>query len=175
MTTTDPIGRAAAGWHALPVEQVQEALGVGPDGLSAAAARERLARYGPNRLRPPRRRGPLARFLVQFHNVLIYVLLGAAVMTAALAHWVDTAVILGVVVINALIGFIQEGKAESALEAIRNMLSLQATVQRDGAAPACCRPRSWCRAISCSCSRATRCRPICAWSGSAACRCRRRR
>ena len=132
MTTTDPIGRAAAGWHALPVEQVQEALGAGPDGLSTAAARERLARYGPNRLRPPRRRGPLARFLVQFHNVLIYVLLGAAVMTAALAHWVDTAVILGVVVINALIGFIQEGKAESALEAIRNMLPLQATVQRDG-------------------------------------------
>jgi magnesium-transporting ATPase (P-type) len=70
--------------------------------------------------------------LLQFHNVLIYVLLGAAGVTAALGHGVDTAVILGVVVINALIGFIQEGKAEKSLDAIRNMLSLHAMVMRDG-------------------------------------------
>jgi magnesium-transporting ATPase (P-type) len=72
------------------------------------------------------------RLLYQFHNVLIYVLLIAAVVTAALAHWVDTGVILGVVVINALIGFVQEGKAERALDAIRSMLSHQASVRRDG-------------------------------------------
>ncbi len=72
------------------------------------------------------------RLLLQFHNVLIYVLLGAAVVTATLGHAVDTAVILGVVLINALIGFIQEGKAEKSLDAIRKMLSLHAVVLRDG-------------------------------------------
>jgi len=119
-------------WHAQPVAETLRRLGAPIEGLSEADADERLARYGPNRLRPPKRQGPLVRFLLQFHNLLIYVLLGAAVVTAGLGHWVDTGVIIGVVVINALVGFIQEGKAESALEAIRSMLSLQATVQRDG-------------------------------------------
>jgi len=64
--------------------------------------------------------------------VLIYVLLAAAGVTAAIGHWVDSGVIVGVVLINALIGFIQEGKAEKALDAIRNMLTLQAMVRRDG-------------------------------------------
>ncbi len=64
--------------------------------------------------------------------MLIYVLLGAAAITALLGHWIDTGVILGVVVINAIIGFIQEGKAEQALEGIRKMLSLHAQVCRDG-------------------------------------------
>jgi len=132
MTMTTAAVRPRSCWHAETVERVLAELGARPGGLTTGEARERLARYGPNRLRPPARRGPLARFLAQFHNILIYVLLGAAVMTALLGHGVDTAVILGVVVINAVIGFIQEGKAESALEAIRDMLPLQATVLRDG-------------------------------------------
>jgi len=101
-------------------------------GLATSEAARRLAEHGPNRLTPPKKRGPLLRFLLHFHNVLIYVLLGAAGVTALLGHGVDTAVILGVVVINALIGFIQEGKAEKSLDAIRNMLSLHAMVLRDG-------------------------------------------
>ena len=101
-------------------------------GLSHDEAARRLARHGPNRLTPPKRRGPLLRFLLQFHNVLIYVLLAASVVTALLAHWVDTGVIVGVVVINAIIGFIQEGKAEKAMDAIRRMLSPEATVLRGG-------------------------------------------
>jgi magnesium-transporting ATPase (P-type) len=88
MTTTDPAG----GWHARPVECVLAELAVARDGLSAEQARERLARHGPNRLRPPPRRSALARFLGQFNNVLIYVLLGAAAMTALLAHWPEFAV-----------------------------------------------------------------------------------
>jgi magnesium-transporting ATPase (P-type) len=87
---------------------------------------------GPNRLSERRGRGPLARFLLQFHNVLIYILLVAAAVTAALGHWADSGVIVGVVVINAIVGFVQEGKAEQALAAIRRMLSLKATVLRDG-------------------------------------------
>lgn len=64
----------------------------------------------------------------QFHNVLVYVLLAAAGVTAAIGHWTDSGVIVCVVVINALIGFIQEGKAEKALDAIRNMLTPMAKV-----------------------------------------------
>jgi magnesium-transporting ATPase (P-type) len=119
-------------WHALAGDRVLAHLGVGEQGLTAGEAEQRLARFGPNRITPPRRRGPVKRFLTQFHNVLIYVLLAAALVTAALGHWVDTGVILGVVVINAVIGFLQEGKAERALDAIRNLLSPRASVLRDG-------------------------------------------
>jgi len=114
------------------VAAVYESLNTSATGLSAAEARRRLQIYGPNRLPEARPRHPLLRLFAQFHNILIYVLLGAAVVTALLAHWVDTGVILGVVVINALIGFIQEGKAEDALRGIRRMLSPRAMVLREG-------------------------------------------
>ncbi len=79
----------------------------------------------------PKVAGPLRRFLAQFENLLIYVLIAAAAVTAALGHWVDTGVILAVVLVNAVLGFLQEGKAERALDAIREMLSPQAIVIRD--------------------------------------------
>jgi len=123
---------AGPAWHALDVQTAMQRLASGPEGLSEQEAAARLAKFGPNRLRPPQPRGALVRFLLQFHNILIYVLLGSAVATSLLGHWVDTGVILGVVIVNAIIGFVQEGKAEKALEAIRNMLSLEATVIRDG-------------------------------------------
>jgi magnesium-transporting ATPase (P-type) len=119
-------------WHAVSADDALAQVDSTRIGLTTDAARQSRARFGPNRLAPPRTRGPLLRFLLQFHNVLIYVLLGAAAITAGLGHWVDTGVIVGVVVINAIIGFIQEGKAEKALAAIRNMLSLSAHVLRDG-------------------------------------------
>ncbi|MBU1775359.1 MAG: HAD-IC family P-type ATPase, partial [Gammaproteobacteria bacterium] len=119
-------------WHELSATEVLSAQQANEHGLSDDEATRRLAQHGPNRLTPPQKRGPLLRFLLQFHNVLIYVLLAAAVVTALLAHWVDTAVIVGVVVINAFIGFIQEGKAEQAMEAIRRMLAPEATVLRGG-------------------------------------------
>ena len=118
-------------WHHLSVQETLDAVSSNAHGLSHAEAARRLAQYGPNRLAPHKRRGPLLRFLLQFHNVLIYVLLASAVVTALLAHWVDTSVIVGVVVINAIIGFIQEGKAEKAMDAIRRMLSPEATVLRE--------------------------------------------
>ncbi|MDP3639124.1 MAG: cation-transporting P-type ATPase [Azonexus sp.] len=119
-------------WHQQSVEDALAAQKSEANGLSAAEASQRLLEHGANRLTPPRKRGPLLRLLLQFHNVLIYVLLGSAVVTATLGHAVDTAVILGVVLINALIGFIQEGKAEKSLDAIRKMLSLHAVVLREG-------------------------------------------
>ena len=121
-----------ADWHARDIAEVLAALESTPDGLSAQEAQRRLARHGPNRLPGPPRRGALSRFLGQFHNVLIYVLIVAGTVTAALGHGLDAAVILGVVVVNALIGFVQEGKAEDALDAIRRMLSPNAMVMRDG-------------------------------------------
>jgi magnesium-transporting ATPase (P-type) len=119
-------------WHALSTDAICDAVVSTEQGLSQQEAERRLALYGFNRLTPAASRGPFKRFLSQFHNVLIYVLLVAAFVTAAIEHWVDSGVIVGVVLINALIGFIQEGKAEKALDAIRNMLTHQAMVRRDG-------------------------------------------
>jgi magnesium-transporting ATPase (P-type) len=119
-------------WHALAIAEVIDRLAGRAEGLSEAEAQRRLAGQGPNRLPPPQRQGPWRRFLTQFHNLLIYVLLAAVVVTALLGHWVDCGVIFGVVVVNALIGFIQEGKAEKALDSIRSLLSLRAFVLRAG-------------------------------------------
>ena len=118
--------------HARTADEVLSALDSCPAGLSADEAARRLAEVGPNRLPEPPRDGLLKRFFKHFNDVLIYVLLGAAAITASLGHWIDTGVILGVVVINAIIGFIQEGKAEEALAGIRKMLSLRADACRDG-------------------------------------------
>ncbi|HYN38432.1 MAG TPA: HAD-IC family P-type ATPase, partial [Rhodospirillales bacterium] len=130
--TPDAAAEAPSRWHTLTAADVLADVAGNDSGLTSEEAARRLARYGANRLPAPRRRGPLLRFLLQFHNILIYVLLGSAAITAAMAHWVDTAVIAGVVVINAVIGFIQEGRAERALDAIRDMLSPQASVLRGG-------------------------------------------
>lgn len=122
----------AGNWHARCVESVLAALGTSMEGLDQKEARERLREYGANALPEAAKKPAWLRFLLQFHNVLIYVLIAAAALTAVMQHWIDTIVIAGVVVVNAIIGFIQEGKAERALEGIRNMLSLEAKVKRDG-------------------------------------------
>ncbi|MBA2483264.1 MAG: HAD-IC family P-type ATPase, partial [Nitrosomonas sp.] len=119
-------------WHVESANAVLASLNTTPDGLSTDETTNRLAKYGPNRLPETKLRGPLIRFFYQFHNVLIYVLIIACVITAILGHWVDASVILGVVLINAAIGFVQEGKAENALRAIRQMLSPNARVMREG-------------------------------------------
>ena len=119
-------------WHTLSGEAVQQRWQTGPNGLGETEARRRLQQYGANRLAAPKRRSALLRLLMQFHNILLYVMLGAAVITAFLGHWIDTGVLFAAVVINAIIGFLQEGKAEAALDAIRAMLSPHATVIRDG-------------------------------------------
>ena len=119
-------------FHALPGAQVLDRLQATASGLDVTEAARRREHYGPNQLPQAPERHPLLRFLAHFHNVLIYVLLGAAVVTVLLTHWVDTGVILAVVVINAIVGYIQEGRAEQAMAAIRGMLAPHSTVLRDG-------------------------------------------
>jgi magnesium-transporting ATPase (P-type) len=119
-------------WHAMKANDVMSALGVSEQGLSRQAAQERLDKHGPNKLPGEEKPSALRRFLRQFQNLLIYILIIAAVLTALLGEWVDTAVILAVVLINAIIGFAQEGKAERAMASIRGMLSPKATALRDG-------------------------------------------
>jgi len=119
-------------WHAKNAESTYELLETSADGLSEEEAKKRFDQYGPNQLPEAQTRGPFLRFMYQFHNILIYVLLAASIVTAVLGHWVDAGVILAVVLLNAVIGFVQEGKAENALRAIRQMLSPHAIVMRDG-------------------------------------------
>jgi len=118
-------------WHCESVEKVLISLRTTSEGLSQEEVVNRLEKHGLNQLPEARTRGPLTRFFYQFHNVLIYVLIVASAVTAFLGHWIDTSVIIAVVFLNALIGFVQEGKAENALRAIRQMLSLNAMVFRD--------------------------------------------
>ncbi len=117
-------------WHNISYEAALESLETSNHGLAPDEAQARLKTHGANRLPTAVKRSVFLRFLSHFHNILIYVLIGSAVITALLHHWVDTGVILAVVIANAIIGFIQEGKAEKAMDAIRHMLAPHANVIR---------------------------------------------
>lgn len=120
-------------WHAIEAgDALQKLQSDQEKGLNDNEAKERLEKYGKNEIPKGKKRSWWFRLLMQFHNILIYVLIAAAIITALMEHWIDMWVILAVVIINALIGFVQEGKAEKALESIREMLSLEAIVIRDG-------------------------------------------
>lgn len=116
-------------WHAMAGHEVVERLATdGLKGLDAGEALSRLHKYGPNRLPEGKPRSPTMQLLSQFNNVLVYVLLGAGFTKLMLGLWIDASIIFGVVVLNAVLGFIQEGKAEKALDSIRNMLSAEAAI-----------------------------------------------
>lgn len=120
-------------WHAMAPDEVAQALSTDPrSGLAADEAARRLAEHGPNIITPRRGRSALARFLLQFHAALVYILIAAGVVTAILGEWVDCAVIIGVVLVNAIVGFVQESKAAHAIEALARTMSSQATVLREG-------------------------------------------
>src|SRR5262249_38805001 len=131
--TISTTGNEATAWHAIAADDVVRRLNTNTEtGLDAAEIPQRLAKYGPNRLPEAARRGPFMRFLLQFNNVLVYVLLAAGFVKLMTNLWLDASIILGVVLINALLGFIQEGRAEKALDSIRNMLSAEARTVRGG-------------------------------------------
>jgi magnesium-transporting ATPase (P-type) len=119
-------------FYSVPASDVVTILGSTTAGLSSDEACARLQKFGSNRLPEPPKKNALLRFLSHFNNVLIYVLLASAIVTAALQHWVDTGVILAVVIANAIISFVQEGRAEQAMDSIRNMLAPHSSVLRDG-------------------------------------------
>lgn len=119
-------------FHAQSADDVLRALNVSSSGLTEGEVAERLQQYGPNKLPQAPQPGTFIRFLKQFANLLVIVLMVAGVLTALLQHWIDTFVIFGVVIVNAIIGVIQEGKAEKAMDSIRNMLALKAAVVRNG-------------------------------------------
>jgi magnesium-transporting ATPase (P-type) len=117
----------------MPVGEIEGQLNVDPSrGLAIADVDGRLGTYGPNRLPQRKKKGPLARFFAQFNNVLIYVLLVAGFIKLMQSLWLDASIIFAVVILNSLLGFLQEGRAENALDSIRNMLSAEARVLRDG-------------------------------------------
>lgn len=122
-----------ANWHTLTADQVTKELETNLyKGLSAAEVNERLERYGENKITPKKAQSGLVRFLLQFNQPLIYILLGATVVTLFLEEYIDSIVIFAVVLVNSIIGYIQETKALKAIDALSKSMSSSATVIRDG-------------------------------------------
>lgn len=119
-------------WHALSSEDTLRKFDTRIEGLRASEAEQRAAQFGPNALPEAGTRSALRRLVAQFHNVLIYVLMLSGLISLLLGHPIDAAVIFAVVLVNAVIGFIQEGRAEQSLEAIRSMIDPRASVIREG-------------------------------------------
>ncbi len=120
-------------WHHLPADEVMDLLESDLEqGLDIFEVEHRHKLFGPNVITAKKGKGPLIRFLLQFHQPLIYILMAAGIVTAFLQEWVDAGVIFGVVLVNATIGFIQESKAVKALEALAQTMTTEATVLRSG-------------------------------------------
>ncbi|HXV67841.1 MAG TPA: cation-translocating P-type ATPase [Nitrospira sp.] len=133
--TTAPVIDAqpkANAWHTQSAEGVLIQLGSTASGLSSLEAARRLAANGPNELKESQPISPLQIFLAQFKSLIIWVLIAAAVISGLLGEWMDTIAILTIVILNAVIGFYQEFKAEKSIAALKKMTSPHATVQRDG-------------------------------------------
>jgi len=129
----DPPDREPApAWHTLPADAVLARLGATPAGLAGAEASRRLALHGPNEVRSARRVSPWSLLLDQFRNVLVLILLAATVLSAALGHGVEAVAITVIVLFAVVLGFVQEYRAERAMEALREMAAPAATVLRDG-------------------------------------------
>ncbi|MBN1258455.1 HAD-IC family P-type ATPase [Candidatus Peregrinibacteria bacterium] len=119
-------------FHAKPAEKVLKELGSKPSGLASAEAKTRLAQYGPNEIQAQEKKNAFFLFLKQFASAMIYVLFAAAAISYALGNLVDVYVILAIIVLNAIIGFIQEYRAEKAIEALKKMIVSVAKVFRNG-------------------------------------------
>ena len=122
----------AESWHALTSSEVLEHLKVRESGLSSAEAAERLAQYGPNQLTEAPRLGFWKLLLDQFNNFIVILLLVAAGISAILGEWIDASAILAIVVLNAVLGIVQEQRAEEALAALKKLAAPDARVMRDG-------------------------------------------
>jgi len=132
-STTTPQTTIHLDFHALSPEAASDALGVDAMlGLSEEEVLRRRERYGRNVLTPPKRQSAVVRFLLQFHQPLVYILLASAAVTVALGEWIDASVIVAVVLVNAVIGFVQETKALQAIDALLHSMKTMTTVRRGG-------------------------------------------
>jgi len=125
--TTDPVN-----WYNKEIPALLEELGTSLSGLSPAEAALRLAKHGPNSLKEKPKRGALAMFLAQFKDFMIGVLIAAALVSGAIGEWLDAAVIGAIVILNAVMGFVQEYRAQKAMDALKKMAAPSASVIRDG-------------------------------------------
>ena len=120
-------------WHTLDADTLSNRLGTNLSrGLEEEDVCKRVATFGLNRLTPRKGKSRLLLFLSQFHQPLVYILLLSAIVTAVLQEWVDSSVIFGVVIINAIIGFIQEANALKAINALAHGLNISCTIIREG-------------------------------------------
>jgi Ca2+-transporting ATPase len=119
-------------YYLLPEKEVLAELKASEKGLSSADAAERLKVYGPNQIREAERVHPIIIFLGQFKNPMVWILLAAMVISLVVKEYVDFYVIGAIVILNAILGFVQEYRAERAIEALKKLISLKATVLRDG-------------------------------------------
>ncbi|MBM3297819.1 MAG: cation-transporting P-type ATPase, partial [Candidatus Aminicenantes bacterium] len=120
-------------WHSLSPDEVVGLLETDRlSGLSFEKAARRLAEFGPNRLTPPKTQSPLVRFLLQFYQPLVMILLAATVVTLAVGEHIDSAVIFAVILANAIIGFVQESKALKAIDALARAMTSSTLAVRGG-------------------------------------------
>jgi Ca2+-transporting ATPase len=119
-------------WHTLSPDAALSELNSRHSGLNEAEAKKRLLHYGPNELKGRKKPSPVLVFLKQFLSPLIYVLIAAVIISLVVQHYIDAAVILGVLLLNSAVGFMQEMRAEKAMEALTQMAAPRAKVRRDG-------------------------------------------
>lgn len=120
-------------WHSIESEKIVELFDSDAvEGLGPLGVKQYEEYFGKNELKQKKKDSLLKKFFIQFHNALIYLLLAASFITAILGEWIDSSVIFGVVIINVIVGFIQEIKAEEAIESLKNMMVTEAIVVRDG-------------------------------------------
>ena len=119
-------------WHTLKQDEINAALETSPQGLTSAEAAKRLAEIGPNEIQAAKRISAFEILLAQFKNVLILILLGATIISLFLGHGIESVVIAVIVLFAVALGFVQEYRAERAIEALREMAAPTATVLRDG-------------------------------------------
>ncbi|PLZ92032.1 carbonate dehydratase [Fischerella thermalis CCMEE 5196] len=133
MTATSQEIIQSSQWHHLSIQEVTRHLDTNLEtGLTSAVAAKKRERFGANELKSKPGKSPLLRFLLQFNQPLLYILLIAGAIKAFLGQWVNAGVIWGVTLINAIIGFVQESKAESAIAALASSVKTNATIIRNG-------------------------------------------
>lgn len=137
-------------WHSLSIDRTLEELRTRAEGLSGDEARRRLAEHGPNEICKGRNISPLRIFLAQFNDFLIYLLLAAAVLSVAVGflpgsepEYTEAALILLIVLANGIFGFVQDYRAEKAMQSLRKLATPEARVLRDGKRSRCGRPNSF--------------------------------